>query len=349
MRRLLPNLLLLLMLVFLLPIYLVEQRPELLGLGVLLLAAAFFVVYTNQPRALAIVAGMALVLSFVGMAYWGQLLVGPNGAYCFVGLWIVGLFGIVSLMFRRAVLVRRGQIVVINQLPENRAVILNEGLHWMLRPLVERRMAALPGYELDVELVIPQLNTRSLARIDELKVMVRYRIAEPRDTVFNFPNREQAVADLAAERRSPDDRDTDGQVAFWSELMRRQMAVEIEQAVRIVLAGVGGPADVVSQRSELAREIGERLRQTTARWGIEVLDLQVLDVVVDPKHVQPGNGSQPVAPPREEQNLAGTRASATAKMVADMIRALQQQGKPLGADEIERIVLTALRRSGMEN
>lgn len=347
MRRLLPNVLLLLMLVFLLPVYLVEQRQELLGLGVLLLAAAFFVVYTNQPRALAIVAGMTLVLSFVGMAYWGRLLVGANGAYCFVGLWLLALSGLGVLLYRRAVFVRRGQIVVINQLPENRAMILGEGLHWMLRPFVERRMAALPSYELDVELMIPNLNTRSLTRIDELKLFVRYRVAEPRDTVFNFPNREQAVALLAAERSPSDDRDTDAQVAFWSELMRRQMTVEVDQAVRMVIPTVAGPADVASERETLAHEIHKRLQTATARWGVEVLDLQILDVVVDPQLLRPSNGSPPTAPRAEQQ--VETRASAAAKMVADMVRSLQQQGKPLGADEIENIVLTALRQSGIEN
>jgi regulator of protease activity HflC (stomatin/prohibitin superfamily) len=343
MRRLLPNVLLLLMLVFLLPVYLVEQRTDLLGLGVLLLAAAFFVVYTNQPRALAIVGGMTLVLSIVGMAYWGRLLAGSNGAYCLVGLWIVGLFALAVLMFRRAVVVRRGQIVVINQLPENRAVILSEGLHWMLRPFVERRMAALPSYELDFNQMIPNLYTRSLATIDELKLMVRYRIAEPRDTVFNFPNREQAFANLAAERRPPEARDTDGQVAFWSELIRRQMEVEVDQAVRIVIPAADSPAAIATERESIAREVRKRLQTSTARWGVEVLELRLLDVVVAPEQLRSSNDSRSGVP-RDEQSRTENRASATARMVGEMVRTLQQQGKPLGADEIERIVLTAMRQ-----
>lgn len=347
MRRVLPNVLLLLMLVFLLPVYLVKQRADLLGLSVLLLAAAFVVVYTNQPRALEIVAGMTLVLSFVGVAFWGRLVAGQNGGFCFVGLWVLSLFAMAALLYRRAVFVERGQVVVINRLPENRALILNEGLHWRLRPFMERRMAALPSYELDIEVAIPNLNTRSLAKIDAIKILVRYRIVQPRETVFSFPNREQAYATLAAERRPPEDRDTDAQVAFWSELIRRQMALEIEQAARIVAAGFTGPADIGPERENVARSIRARLQTSVARWGLELLDLQVLDVLVDPQRVQAGKGAEQSGQPGQRQTVS--RASAMAKMVAETVRALQQQGRPLGADEIERIVLAAARRSGIEN
>lgn len=357
MRRVLPNVLLLLMLLFLLPIYLENPTPQVLGLGVLLLAAGFFLAFTNQPRGLEILGGMTLLLSFVGIAFWGVRVFGTNGAYCFVMLWLITLVGLALLFYRQAVLVERGQILVLNQLPENRAMVWTEGLHRPLRPFVERRMAALPAYELDMEVVIHNLNTRSMFNVNEVKVLVRYKVDQPRDVVFCFPNREQAYDTLVKERNAPDDKDTDSQVAFWTELIRRQMMLEIEQMVRTVIANVGGPTDVAQERDTHARLIRQRLQASVTRWGIHILDLRLLDVMLDPERVKMTYRDKVIERERvdaqrkaemraEEVRLIGqAQAEATALMVGEMVRTLQQQGTSLTIDEIERIVITAMQRT----
>lgn len=357
MRRLLPNVFLLLMLLFLLPIYLENQRPEVLGLSILLLAAGFFLGYTNQPRGLETLAALTLILSFVGLLFFGRLLTGtPNGGYCFMTLWIFALLGVIYAFYRRAVFVERGQIMVVNQLPENRALVWTEGLHRPLKPFVERRMAALPAYELDIEQNIKNLNTRSLFNVNEVTVLVRYKVGQARDVVFCFPNREQAYEELVQERQAPRDDDTDQQVAFWTELIRRQMAVEIDQSVRTVVANVGGPADVARDRDQHARNIRQRLQQSVARWGMQILDLRLLDVVIDPERVRALNRDKIIERERldaqrraeiraEEVRLVGqAQAEATARMVAEMVRTLQQSGTPLTTEELERVVLTAMQR-----
>lgn len=357
MRRVLPNVLLLLLLLFLVPVYQANQSPQVLGLGVLLLAASVFLAYTNQPRGLEILAGLTFVISFVGVAFWGRLLTGStNGGFCFVGLWILLLLGAIAIFYQRAVFVERGQILVLNQLPENRALIWTEGLHRPLAPIVERRMAALPSYELALELLINNLNTKSLFNVNQVKVLVRYRVAQPREVVFCFPNREQAYEELARERGMPNDKDTDEQVAFWTDLIRRQMALEIEQSVRTEVANIGGPTDVATDREKHARAIRSRLQSTVARWGMEVLDLRLLEVVVDPERVRMQNRDRIIARERddaqrkaelraEEVRLIGeAQANATARMVAEMVKTLQQQGTNLGTEEIERIVITAMQR-----
>jgi|GEM_PF-5966486 len=357
MRRALPNILLLLLLFFILPIYLANQRSEVLGFGVLLLAISFFLAYTNQPRGLEILAGLTLLLSFVGIAYWGRLITNsPNGGVCFVVLWILALLGAVMLFYRRAVLVERGQILVLNQLPENRVLVWTEGLHRPLRPFVERRMAALPAYELDLEVVITQLNTRSLFNVNQIKVLVRYRVDQPRDVVFCFPNREQAYEELIRERGAPRENDTDEHVALWTEIIRRQMMLEIEQSVRTVIANVGGPTDVAQDRENHARLIRQRLQTSISRWGMQILDLRILEVVIDPERVRMINRDKIIERERmdaqrkaemraEEVRLIGqAQAEATARMVAEMVRTLQQQGTTLTTEEIERIVITAMQR-----
>ena len=357
MRRVLPNVLLLLLLLFMLPIYLANQSPQVLGLSILLLAAAFFLAYSHQPRGLEILGGLTLILSFVGVGFWGQLVAGRNGSYCFVSLWILLLAGMLMLFYRRAVFVERGQILVLNQLPENRALVWTEGLHRPLRPFVERRMAALPSYELDLEAVLSKLNTKSLFNIDQIKVLVRYRVGQPREVVFCFPNREQAYEDLARERATPDEQDTDEQVAFWTELIRRQMLMELEQTVRTVIANVGGPVDVAQERETHARLIKQRLQDSVARWGMEILDLRILEVMIDPERVRMINREKIIERERmdaqrraeiradEVRVIGQAQAEATAAMVAEMVRTLQQAGTVLTTEEIERIVITAMQRT----
>ncbi|HEX6292451.1 MAG TPA: SPFH domain-containing protein [Herpetosiphonaceae bacterium] len=357
MYRLLPNLLLLLMLLFLLPVYAVTQSQTVLLLGIALLGAGFILVYTNQPRAIQVLAALTAVLSFVGVAFWGRLLTGStNGGYCFVGAWILLLAAISVLLFQRAVFVERGQIIVINQLPENRALVWTEGLHRPLKPVVERRAAALPSYELDLEFFIENLNTKSLYNVDSVKVLVRYRVEQPREVVFCFPNREQACEQLARERGEPSPTDTDEQVAFWSELIRRQMLLEVEQSVRTEIANVTGPTDVAQDRETHARHTRQRLQNSVARWGIRVLDFRLLDVKIseysiklkyrDHRIRREVEDAQRLAEIRakEVQAIGEAQAQATARLVAEMVRTLQQQGTTLTTNDIERIVITAMQR-----
>jgi regulator of protease activity HflC (stomatin/prohibitin superfamily) len=353
----LPNLLLLLMLFFLLPVYVEIPRPQVLLLGIALLAASFILVYTNQPRSIELLIGLTVILSLVGAVFWGRVLFNsPNAAYCLGGLWLLLLLGGAALAFRQAVFVERGQILVINQLRQNRALIWAEGLHRPLMPFMERRMAALPSYELDLELTIQDLNTRSLYNVDGVKVLVRYKVDQPREVVFCFPNREQACELLARERGEPRVIDIDEHVAFWSELMLRQMRLEVEQSVRTEIANVSGPTDVAQDRETHARHIQQRLQSSVARWGIKVIDFRLLDVKINPDRVRMKYRDVKIQREVEDaQRLAEIRAreirlvgqaqaDTTARLVAEMVRTLQQQGTTLTTDDIERIVITAMQR-----
>lgn len=355
MHRIAPNVLLLLLLVFLLPIYQASPTPEVLALGVLLLAVALFLGYTNQARGLELLAGLTLVISFVGIAFLGRLTVGSaNGAYCFSTLWLLALAGGFTLLWRRAVVVERGQILVINQLPENRALVWREGFHRPLNPGFERLMAALPAYELIVESILEHLNTESLFNVDRLELVVRCQVAEPREVVFSFPNREQARETLLRER--PQVGTTGEQVAFWTELMRRQMLMEVEQAVRSTIAGIASPTEVARKRDEHARLVHERLQASVSRWGMKILDLQFLDIVIAADRIQAANRDSLIERERQDAERAAelkarevalvgeAYAQASARMVEELVRTLKAQGTPLTSDEIERIVITAMQR-----
>lgn len=355
MRRLLPNVLLLLLLLFLIPIYQANPTTEVLALAILLLAAALFLGYTNQPRGTEILFALTAVVSFIGVAFLGRTLIGSaNGAYCFLVLWLVGLLGGLAFVWRRAVVVERGQILVINQLPDNRVLIWNEGFHRPLNPVFERQVAALPSYELVLEALLENLNTESLFNLDRLELIVRYQVGEPRDVVFCLPNREQARDTLLRERPEADT--TAEQVAFWTELVRRAMLMEVEQTVRSLIANIPGPTDVARKRDEYARQARERLQASVSRWGITVLDLRFLDVVIASDRIRAANRDKIIERERQDAQrtsemraqevalIGEAHAHATARMVEELVRTLKTQGTPLTVEEIERIVITALQR-----
>lgn len=355
MRRLLPNALLLLMLLFLIPIYQANPSNEVLAMGVLLLGAGLFLGYTNQPRGDEILFVLTAIISFIGIAFLGRMLIGrTSGGYCFLVLWILALVGALAFIWRKAIVVERGQILVINQLPDNRALIWNEGFHRPINPVFERQLAALPSYELILEAPLEHLNTASLFNIDHIDLVVRYQIEDPREAVFCFPNREQAREALLRERPQPET--TTEQIAFWTEMIRRQMLLEVEQAVRSVLANAGGPVDVAKNRDQFARQARERLQPSVSRWGIKILDLRFLDVVIAFERIKVANRDKIIERERQDaQRMAEIRAEevrligeahahATGRMVEELVRTLKEQGTPLTMEEIERIVITALQR-----
>ncbi len=377
MRQFAPNLLVFLLLLFLVSIYLLQPRTDVLTLGLLLLAVAVFLAYTNRPRGLEILAGMTAFVSILGMLVLGQAAGGTNGGYCFLVLWFVILALAVQAVRRRAVLVERGQVLVVNQLPTNRVMVLEEGLHRPLNPLFERKLAALPSYGLVLDTTLDQINTRAFSNVEHLRVTVRYTIEQPNEMVLHFPNREQAQTELVRERGEPPANNTTEQVAFWTELIQRQMTSETDRAVRSVLAGVSDLGKVVRSRHELEYGITERLQQSVTRWGIAVQDVRILEAVLDPQAQNklerdaaartgetirqaawtPPPAEQEATPPTEPSRpmvsfdaptQANTPAEQTDAVVQQVVERLQAQGKTVDPDEIKRTVRDILGERGAE-
>lgn len=354
MRRFVPSLLLLGLLLFLLPIYFRAPTTEVQVLSVVLLFVGLLLGFGNQPRGLEILTAITALVSFVGVAFLGRNLAGQNGAYCFLVLWALMLAGGGLILWRRATIVERGQVMVVNQLPENRALILGEGVHRPLTPTFERIVAVLPAYELVQEITLEHLNTESLFNVERIDVLVRYRVQSPRDVVFKFPNREQAMENLQRERGMP--RTNSDYVAFWTELLQRRMAVEVDEMMRAVVSVINGPTEVAKQRGDHARRVRTRLQDGVKRWGIEVIDLRILEVVVDPDRIRAANRDKIIE--RELQDAARTstlhaeeveklgtaQARVTARMVSEIVSALRAQGAQLSPDELEHIVITAMQR-----
>ena len=200
MRQFAPNLLLFVLLLFLVPIYLLRRTADVLTLGMLILAVAVFLANTNRPRALEILAFMTAFVSILGVLVMGQALGGTNGGYCLLVLWFILLALLIQAVRRRAVLVERGQVLIVNQLPANRVVVLEEGLHRPLTPLVERKLAALPAHGLVLDTTLDHVNTRPGSNVAHMPVSVQYTVEQPHEVVEQGPNRGQAQTQLVRER-----------------------------------------------------------------------------------------------------------------------------------------------------
>ncbi len=354
-----PNLLLFVLLVFLVLIYLVRRTTDVLTLGMLILAVAVFLANTNRPRALEILAFMTAFVSILGVLVLGQSVGGTNGGYCLLVLWFILLALLVQAVRRRAVLVERGQVLIVNQLPTNRVVVLEEGLHRPLTPLVERKLAALPAHGLVLDTTLAHVNTRAGSNVEHMRVSVQYTVEQPHEVVVQFPNREQAQTQLVRERGEPPADNTTAQVAFWTELIQRQMRSETDAAVRSVMAGVSDVGKVVRARHELEYGITERLQQAVSRWGLAVHDVRLLEAVLDPAY-QPVPPADQAAPRTGEtirhavlastalptQPDAPTQANEpppqTEAVVQQVMERLQAQGKTADRNEITRAVSEVL-------
>ncbi|MBA3945431.1 MAG: hypothetical protein H0X37_12800 [Herpetosiphonaceae bacterium] len=353
MRRLLPSVLLLFLLIFLIPIYQVQQTSEVLILSVSLLAIGVFLAFGNQPRGLELLGGITVLMSFVGIYFAGHIM-GNNGGLCLLTLWALALVGVAALMWRRATFVERGQIMVVNQLPDNRIIIFGEGVHRPLTPSFERLLAVLPAYELIQEIELHRVNTESLFNVDKIEVLIRYRVNSAREVVVGFPNRERAFEELQHERGHPES--NGDYVGFWTEMMRRQMAHEVDEATRSLIASISGPTDVSKGRSDHARKIRVRLQESVQRWGVDIMELRLLEVVVDPERIRAANRDRIIARELQDaerkatidaqvvEKVGAAQAKATAQMVSEIVGSLKEQGADLAPEDLERIIITAMQR-----
>jgi hypothetical protein len=173
--------------------------------------------------------------------------------------------------------------------------------------------------------------------------------------VVQFPNREQAQTQLVHERGEPPANNTTEQVAFWTELIQRQMRSETDAAVRSVMADVSDLQKVVRARHELESKITQQLQQAVSRWGLAVHDVRLLEAVLDPAY-QPAPPTEQVTPrtgetirhavlgstPPDAPTQANQPADQTEAMVQQVMQRLQAQGKTADRNEIVRAVSEVL-------
>ncbi|GAC1354339.1 MAG: hypothetical protein NVS4B8_13410 [Herpetosiphon sp.] len=355
MDRLVRSALLLMLLLFLVPVYQARSTNEVLILSVALLAIGVFLAFGTQPRGLQILAALTVLVSLVGISFLGATFFGHNGGSCFLMLWILALLGAAATIWRRATFVERGQLVVVNQLPDNRVLVLTEGVHRPITPPFERLLAILPAYELIQQIDLETVNTASLFNVTSIHALVRYQIESARDLIVSFPNREQAFEALQRERGIA--RTNSDLVAFWTELVRRQMDHEVDEAVRATVAGIHQPADVARGRIEHGQRIKGDLQQSVKRWGIKVVELRLLEVVIDPERIRAANRDYFIEREQKDaerkamisaqtvETVGTAQARVTARMVSEIAEALKQQGAELTPDEIERIIVTSMQRT----
>ncbi|GIV97786.1 MAG: hypothetical protein KatS3mg057_2443 [Herpetosiphonaceae bacterium] len=125
--------------------------------------------------------------------------------------------------------------------------------------------------------------------------------------VYHFPNRDVALADLAREWNE-DLAVVRLRSEFWTELIRRQIADELDEVVRetvhhargLVLRdgkpvfnddgsprwSYYGPVEVSERRRELADIFWVRLQRRVRHWGIQILDLDVEQVKLHQSSVE---------------------------------------------------------------
>ncbi len=342
MRRTLPSILVAALAAFLFLIYAARPTADVGVLSLVLLGFGLYFGFGSLPRGTEFLAGITAIMSFVAIGLLGYTTTGTStGFLCAIVLWIAVISALAAVGMRRVTLVERGQMLVVNKLPENRAIVFREGLHRPLMPF-ERRVAVLPTYELVQSIELKMLNTESLFNVDRIEVLVRYLIESPRDVVFALPNRERSIETMMKDRKAPVT--NSDYVAFWTELIQRQMRHETEEVVRAAIANIGGPTEVAKNRSEHARRIGQRLQSSVEHWGMKILEVRFLEVEVHPDRIRAANRDKIIERETRDSQLMAERQAylaekvgeAQAKSTANMVSAIAQALKEQAGAELRR-------------
>lgn len=276
---------LLLLLVSLVAIVLLAPPTDLISrISIILLLVCLFVTLFGGRRGVGVVGLVASAVSVVAVDLYARAYLGS-----FAGRWLAVIWAIVLiLVVRRAM---RNLVYV----PHDRAIlILNmiSGYYEQpeppvalpLVPLVQRKVAEIPLYALDNEFEVKDVNTEPGGDkvVASIKVHVRYRVSNTAGVIDGIPSRGQVQEEVAANMKLTLEQAANNPI-FWERLLERQMRVEVEDIVRMVVREQANPQTAYRKSAELAEDVKQRLRERVETWGVwvELLDFEDVKVKGD--------------------------------------------------------------------
>lgn len=374
-----------LLFISLIVIYLVtSQNPLVTSICVTLLAISLFVTIDGGWREIGIVGAFGALVSLVAVTLLGRAYFGTVGSVLLTIVW-----GIVVLVAFRWI---SGSVV---RAPADRAVIITnlytgntyragfpdgeprrngagdargEPIAPPIFPLLERKVATVPLYELDQEIKVEKINTQAGHNLDTLTVQVRYKIVDWKCALDGIPNRGQGQIAVAKEI-SKDLDEARNDPVFWEKMFTRQMDADVKDVVRdIIFATEKGAADVYKERRSIAvvevvqgaKEIREkdllrnilqkRLSEQISRWGAEIISLDIDHMDVASDRFSSKN------PMEREAGRVGlirkAEADAEVERVKKLVEALKSSGVTLSERLVSDIVVSAIQSSqewGLDN
>lgn len=343
------------LLVSLVAIYMVTlQRPFETGLSVVLLAVCLIIAIDGDREELMAVGIITGIVSVA--AAW---LVG-NARFSAVGGWAIALgwLLLLTLVFRwfqrDAIFVGDKKAILVTRYPNN-TFPAPQPFARPLFPFWERRTAEIPLYELDRNIRVTAINTRSGQNIDAVAVQVRFKVIDAMRTYNGITNQTVALSDIAKSiGKNSDEAKTD--IQFWERLLGWQIDEDVDDVVRKgvynynyeeirnnerVLKQGATAVDAYIARDELADQICALLEERTQRYGVDILQLELEHFEVDKTRFGKPNADA-------EREAARIRTVREAETVAEterirrLVHTLQEANVPLTPQLIEDIVVSAV-------
>lgn len=337
---------------------LIPSNGLVLFLSVLIMLVSLIVAQTRSWREIGVMAGFAALMSLVAATLLGRSLFGAFGTVLGPVVWALALLGIFSWAQRNMLTVPRERSILIANRYSGAVREADGPIAPPLTPGVEVKLAELPLYELNTDVLIEKINTRARHNVDAIKVHLEYRVRdkEGRKVLSGIPNRSQAEAKIADELKKPL-REARQEVVYWEKLIDAQMQAEAEDVVRAVIFNnvtAQNVIEIYNNRDALADMVRARLGEAVRRWGIELLAIDFERIDFNPEIAK----SIFKAAGREDETLhekikaerdatrirltGAAQAEAEAQRVAEMVKALRESGIELSPEALREIVVDAI-------
>lgn len=275
-----------------------------------------------------------------GILFLGRDVLGDTGSILFPLLWIGVLLYIFRWISRHTVVVPEDHAIMVARFYSGSLYRLQPPLAPPLIPLLERRVATIPLYELSHDVKVAKINTGGSHSIDEVEVHLRYRVKNPEFALANIPNRGQIQNEVAREMgRDLEQARLD--VAFWEKLLARQLTHEVDDIVReVIFAETKSATDAYQKRLHISREVFRRLNELTKRWGVVVSRVDIDYFSVPEDRFRSPDPDGPVK--QEVKRILETskaEAQAEAERIRHIVRVLREEGIEIAPEIIGALLI----------
>ncbi len=330
-----------LMFVSLVVIYLtVPQSDAVTLLCIVIMAVSLIIALIGDWNEIGTMAALATLTSLMAAYFLGRDMLGDAGSIIVP----LGWGGVLLYIFRwissHTVVVPEDHAIMVARFYSGSLYRLQPPLAPPLIPLLERRVATIPLYELSHDVKVAKINTGGSHSIDEVEVHLRYRVKNPEFALANIPNRGQIQNEVAREMgRDLEQARLD--VAFWEKLLARQLAHEVDDIVReVIFAETKSATDAYQKRQHISREVFRRLNELTQRWGVVVTRVDIDYFSVPEDRFRSPDPDGPVK--QEVKRILETskaEAQAEAERIRNIVRVLREEGIEISPEIIGALLI----------
>lgn len=336
-------------------IYAAQPSLMLLALSGAIILISVVLAIIGKSRETFALGALSLVLSVVAAGILGDNLWGPLSMVLTPLVWVIVLYLSLSWIWVNTIYVSGGTEYIVSHPFGLRR---HKGPAQVRPPLpfFEENLAKMPLYEMVSKVEVEKINTRALQNIVEISLEVHYQITEPLKLRSKIPNRTQVMREAAGRMGKPV-RQAQMEPAFWEDLVNHYIQDLTDGLLRSIIYDhpeINRAVEASLKRNEWIPEVRGQLSETAQNVGIEIVSLDVEKVDLEPGHIQ--RHKRPSIIQREKDDaerqatieaqrikmIGEAEAVAQATAIGNMIKAIQDQGVNLSAEDIEQIVFSVL-------